>query len=146
MSIIDTLVTDRTQADVDARNEKGTYNAADLNRVGEAMAYLAGKYRAFGYRLSVSSPTDWTQDDIPTRSDLETYLDDLRTLRSAVAMLPDTPAPPEQMDGLTYGGANDIERLLQDIDALLESMGRSFLRAGMPWAAAGTQIYARNEG
>ena len=40
MSIIDTLVTDRTQADADARNDKGTYNAADLNRVTEAMEYL----------------------------------------------------------------------------------------------------------
>ena len=37
------LVTDRTQADVTARNQKGTYNASDLNRVGAAMIYVADK-------------------------------------------------------------------------------------------------------
>ena len=35
------LVTDRTQADVNARNEKGTYGEADLNRVLRACSWLA---------------------------------------------------------------------------------------------------------
>ena len=35
-----TLVTDRLQSDVDERNAKGTYNAADLNRVTAAMEAL----------------------------------------------------------------------------------------------------------
>lgn len=51
-SIIDTLITDRTQEDVDAlidllasgvnpsSNHKGAYNASDLNRVGEACNFL----------------------------------------------------------------------------------------------------------
>ena len=62
MNIIDTLITDRTQSDVDRVDElaskgydsmsssekaewdegmKGTYNASDLNRVETAVAYLA---------------------------------------------------------------------------------------------------------
>ena len=46
MSIMDTLITDRTQADVDAGNAKGSYNAEDLNRVGSAMNYVADRLRA----------------------------------------------------------------------------------------------------
>lgn len=45
------LVTDRTQADVAACNSKGTYNAADLNRVNACIDYLVTKFRAAGYAL-----------------------------------------------------------------------------------------------
>lgn len=43
------LVTDRTQADVEARNDKGTYQAADLNRVTQAMDALANRFSILGY-------------------------------------------------------------------------------------------------
>lgn len=43
------LVTDRTQADVEARNDKGTYQAADLNRVTQAMDALANQFSVLGY-------------------------------------------------------------------------------------------------
>lgn len=46
-----TLVTDRTQADVAAQNDKGTYNATDLNRVDVALEDLAARFRAAGYAL-----------------------------------------------------------------------------------------------
>lgn len=45
------LVTDRTQADVNARNEKGTYGAADLNRVLRACSWLAGRLERYGYSV-----------------------------------------------------------------------------------------------
>lgn len=44
-----TLVTDRTQADVAARNDKGTYNAADLNRVDAAVSDIAERFASYGY-------------------------------------------------------------------------------------------------
>ena len=43
------LVTDRTQADVNARNAKGTYGEADLNRVLRACSWLAEKLEGYGY-------------------------------------------------------------------------------------------------
>lgn len=49
----DILVTDRSQADVTARNEKGTYNAEDLNRVLRACSWLAGKLEGYGYTVPV---------------------------------------------------------------------------------------------
>lgn len=47
----DILVTDRSQADVTAQNEKGTYNAEDLNRVLRACSWLAGKLEEHGYAV-----------------------------------------------------------------------------------------------
>lgn len=43
------LVTDRTQADVEARNDQGNYQAADLNRVTQAMDALANQFSMLGY-------------------------------------------------------------------------------------------------
>lgn len=51
MSIMDTLITNRTQADVIAGNAKGNYNASDLNRVGEAEEYLHDLFEAYGYSM-----------------------------------------------------------------------------------------------
>lgn len=45
------LVTDRTQTDVNARNDKGTYNYTDLNRVLRACAWLAEKLEQHGYEI-----------------------------------------------------------------------------------------------
>lgn len=47
----DILVTGRTQADVNARNEKGMYSMADVNRVLRACSWLAGKLEGYGYTV-----------------------------------------------------------------------------------------------
>lgn len=151
MSIIDTLITDRTQADVerwaylrdkgwanmseDERAEwdsdmKGSYNASDLNRVGEAMNYLAGRFRQYGYSVIIHPKTDYVPSDIPRESDMAQYLDDLRVLRSVFEVLSTTPEVPEDMEDLTQEEANDIERILLDINAVIEKVFRSFLRSG----------------
>ena len=74
MSIIDTLITDRTQADVDARNGKGTYNESDLNRVAAAMNYVAGRLESAGYDPHISPKTDWKDDDWVDPSAQAVYL------------------------------------------------------------------------
>lgn len=145
MSVIDTLVTDRTEADVSRYSElrdkgwaemttaeksewmagmKGAYNASDLNRVASAMAYLSQRFASAGYSVPVSSPTDWANGDIPRKDDLDTYLDDLRRIRAALAVMDTTPAAPESMDYLTWAKANDIEKILVDVD---DALGRLLL-------------------
>ncbi len=52
----DYLVTDRTRLDVLARNEKGTYNAADLNRVTRAACYVAARLWGYGYGSEPEMP------------------------------------------------------------------------------------------
>ena len=140
MSVIDTLVTDRTEADASRYSElrdkgwaamttaeraewvagmKGAYNASDLNRVASAMAYLSQRFASAGYSVPVSSPTDWANGDIPTKGDMDTYLDDVRRIRAALAVMDTTPSAPGSMDYLTWAKANDIEKILADVDDLL---------------------------
>ena len=141
------LITDRTQADVDyvARISakgwsgmtdseksawllglKGSYNYIDLNRVGNAVTYVAGRLTEAGYFVPVSPKIDWTESDIPKESDMQTYLEDVEILRSALTVLPETPEVPEDMEGLTYEEANDIERIILAVDDLITKMINSY--------------------
>ena len=141
------LITDRTQADVNyvvrlstkswnnmSEKEKadwesglkGAYNASDLNRVGNAVVYVAGRLTKAGYLVPVSPKIDWTASDIPKESDMRTYLSDVDTLRNALTVLPGTPEVPEDMERLTYKEANDIERILLAVDGLITKMINSY--------------------
>lgn len=147
MSIIDTLITNRTQSDVtrwrtlhdrgwagmtdDEKAEwtsgmRGAYNAADLNRVGEAIEYIADLFGGFGFPIEIEPKTDWDIDDIPISQDLETYLSNVVAIRAMMSNIPvypsgwqSPPDTPETMQHLTYEQANDIERILTDINDLL---------------------------
>ena len=130
MSIMNTLITDRTQADVDARNDKGTYNASDLNRVGSAVAYVAGRLLECGTSVDVSPKQDWSESDTPTASQLERYRSDVAALRDALAAIPTTPQAPATMDGLTWSGANAIEKILQDTDVLISNLKAAWFFSG----------------
>ena len=145
------LITDRTQQDVDRVEElaekgwaamteqeraewlgemKGAYNASDMNRVGEAVAYVAGRFNGFGYNILVSPKTDWTVEDIPTASQMADYLSYVKNLRNAVPVMDDTPAAPADMDGLTHQEANDIEQILLDVDALISNIAAAWYYSG----------------
>lgn len=130
MSIMGTLITDRTQADADARNDKGTYNASDLNRVGAAVVYVAGQLLGCGTSVDVSPKQDWSESDTPTASQLERYRSDVATLRDALAAMPTTPQAPTTMENLTWGKANDLEKILQDTDVLISNMKAAWFFSG----------------
>ena len=156
MGVINTLVTDRTRADVSvlaaalarcragtgtpadlqlirSTANKGAYNYTDLNRVGAALAYVAGRLNAeAGAALRLSPKTDWAETDEPAASQLAYYLQMVHAVRDALAAAPSTPAAPERMAGLTAAGANAIEQILVDADALITNMAAAFRHCGVP--------------
>lgn len=132
------LVTDRTSSDVEAGNEKGTYNASDLNRVGAAMNYVADRLREQGYDPHISPKTDWKDDDWVDPAAQAVYLGDLAELRKQFTLLYSTPEVPPRIlatgintnDGLTHTWANDIEKILEDIDLLLTNAEQAWFYSG----------------
>lgn len=123
---ISTLVTDRSA---------GTYyNASDLNRVGAAVQYVAERFAAQGYAVAVSPKTDWLASDIPTAAELETYRQNIAALRALLAVMPTTPEAPDSMAWLTYTEANDIERILLDLDTLLTNAALAWYQSGELYA------------
>ena len=135
---ISTLITDRTQADVQAWNNKGTYNATDLNRVTHAMEYLVDRLRSYGYFVRyepVKVPHTennlddytWYHSDIPQAIELNAYLQNVRWLRDAMVLLPNTPEVPDDMEGFTFAEANDIEQILVNIETIINLMLSSII-------------------
>ena len=184
MSILDSLITDRTAADVqrlktllakapdltadeidellngggtplldanntalfDSQNEKlysadtggsqrGAYNYTDLNRVEEAVDYVADAlvqadtdlkayatslgvawdtvydlpYDPADYNLTVK--TDWAVGDIPSATQMARYYSNLLLIQAAFLVYTSIP---DSMNNLDYAGANNIEQMLLD--------------------------------
>lgn len=109
---------------------KGAYNAEDLNRVGWAVELIAGMMKNMGFGFSVSPKSDWEEEDIPTAEQLSVYLKNVRVLRGLIAVKSDTPQVPTDMDKLTWGEANDIEKILEDIELLLRKSLAAFRHCG----------------
>ena len=136
-----TLVTDRTQADVDAGNAKGSYNAADLNRVDAALEELYALLQSMGYlvpgymriRIDRTDGRDaytWYADDKPAAGQLGQYLANVAALRAVLTLRGGTPGTPETMSGLTYAKANDIERILAVVDEALGKISAAWYYSG----------------
>lgn len=160
------LITDRTQADVERvayltgkvsvgtataaelaewqSDLKGAYNASDLNRVGAAVAYVAGRLTGYGYAVTVNPKQDWQAADIttqesimadtPTQESMTAYLADVAALRAALTVAAGTPEVPEDMERLTWKEANDIEKILVDVDELLTRMAAAWFYSGELYA------------
>lgn len=130
-----TFVYDRTLDDVRARNAKGTYNFADLNRVQNACTEIAAELTAAGIPVSISwTRPSWAISYIPTEAEMAEYLENIGKIKAA---LPNTaPAPPASMAYLTYEGANNIERMLYEVETLLNNRLSIFPRAGV-WPCGG---------
>lgn len=128
------LITDRTRADVANQTDKGFYNASDLNRVGAAVEYIAGRFAALGYACPVTVKKDWLTSDTPTQRQMETYRQNIVTLRGQIAVMQSTPNAPASMAGLNYVKANDIEQILLDLDALIDKLIKSWYFSGEVYA------------
>ena len=128
------LITDRTRADVENQTDKGFYNASDLNRVGAAVEYIAGRFTALGYDCPVTVKKDWLTSDAPTQRQMETYRQNIVTLRGQIAVMASTPEAPASMAGLDYVKANNIEQILLDLDALIDNLINSWYFSGELYA------------
>lgn len=129
-------------------NLKGAYNISDIIRVTAAMEYLTDLLRGYGYNVDyqpvsithADGTTDgtWLETDEPTYSHLERYRLNVAAVRDVLAVLSTTPRMPERIaasgvgtdDGLTWAGANDIERILEDVERLISNMAAAWYYCG----------------
>lgn len=146
------LITDRTQADVEyakslhekglsrmtaeelvewANGLKGWYDYRDLNRVGGAMIYIRDRLKAVGEIVDIKPRTDWSLSDLPTHGAITEYLNNIEKLRSVMPVPIETP-----VSGLllNYEEANDIERILEYLEILIDKIEQTYLYSGEIYA------------
>lgn len=136
MSVIDTLVTNRVDG--------AKYNYTDLNRVEAAFEYLRDKMNGqFGFNLTLTIKKDWARADLGqlgAQSLMEPYRQNVVQIRAAITQKAETPQAPDSMRVLTWAKANDIEKILQDVEWLLNRMPSAYRHSGTFYSGQGGLI------
>lgn len=103
---------------------KGSYNASDLNRVGAVLNYLRDRLTETAYLTGreFSMREDWQKNEIPSTTAFYEYINAVETIRGAMSFKLTTPPTPENNGSLDYEGANNIEKILIDVDELITNM------------------------
>ena len=141
MSIIDSLIYNRTQQDLDQETAEGFYEATDLNRVGLAVKYIAERLLASGYNVHVSPKTDWMDDEWLTPATAAAYLADVRELQRHLAMMESTPTLASDLEFFDWREANYVEKILKDLDTMLTSVAGTRIHSAQPMAISGFLFY-----
>lgn len=146
------LITDRTSQDVARWRElhdkglsamspaervewsgqmKGRYNHTDMNRVENAVKSLSDRMFDLGYlSTKLTVKTDWVESDSPTHDDFARYFGNVKILRDSVAVYGSTPFAPTVNTKLDHNRANDLEKILLDIDEITSGVSKSWYYAG----------------
>ena len=83
-----------------------------------------------GAEIGKAEDREWQEGDVLYRPQWTTYLDNVQRLRDAYYTLSETGQLPDAEDRLEYIGANNIEKVLADIDLLIGWMKSSYRRCG----------------
>lgn len=89
----------------------------------------AGVFTA-GAEISALEDREWRESDIVRLSQWRQYLANVQALRDAYYTLAETGQLSDAEDKLDYVGANNIEKILADIDLLIGWMKSSYRRCG----------------
>lgn len=157
-TLIDGLITDRNAADIDETqmltdsikagtateeqvlaylNEvhKGAYTYRDLNRVEEAVQYVAMRLQGFGYLNNILVARYWAMEDKPNADDFARYFYNVATLRDAITVWESTPEAPSSVVGFDFNKANALEQILVDVDLILTKISNSWFFSGDLYSA-----------
>jgi LAS superfamily LD-carboxypeptidase LdcB len=113
---------------------KGAYNAEDFERINKIFEYLQNKMNSeYGFALNLTIKTNWTMADLAQTgayTAMENYRQNVVKIRSAITVTADTPQTPASMNKLTAKQANDIEKILKDVDWLISNMIAAYYYSG----------------
>jgi len=112
------------------RTTGAKYSAIDLNRIENNTGYLGYFLGLYGYLADVLIKTSWLISDIPREAQTDALLANLATIRAVLAVFSTTPAIPASMDNLTYIQANNIEKILEDVNTLTTNMIAAWYYSG----------------
>ena len=125
------LIFDRTNQDIINRTTKGYFNVEDINRVEEWSRYIADLLNSYGYEINISTKTDWEISDFLNISQMERVRSNVKKIRDVYYSLETTPTIPTTLNKFNYIKANEIERILYDIENVMAYSKLYFVRSGV---------------
>lgn len=141
------LIFDRNNTDViNAKNNpnnqysnRGNYNISDLLRIEKWTIFLSELLKSYGYYVETNTRTDYNLDYIPTQEELDRIKNNIINIKKAYYSLQTTPTITTGKKTINYKDANDMEKILFDIDYLVEKMEESFKYSNTFYS--GTDLY-----
>ena len=151
--MLENLITDRSLSDVDTVkalaeaikagtateeqvqqyldvNHKGAYTYRDLNRVEDAVYYVATRLKEYGYLHTLPIVRQWAIEDKPNLQDFGRYFGNVAMIRQAIAVWASTPETPYSVGGFDVNEANALEQILVDVDQILNYIKDAWFYAG----------------
>lgn len=107
--------------------ERGACTITMLNRVERKQAELSELLNSLYYRNGITNKEHYLTE-ILSHEDYLRILDNVRVLKEAFYSYPTTPEAPNYMYG--YLEANAIEKILFDIQAIIDSIKDTFRKCG----------------
>lgn len=150
------LITDRTQEDVDsAKNiidskvklfleltdedlitlERGTIGIGTINRIGSKQEELKNKMEINGYFVKNIKTKTWDYSDIFGETDFLQLINNTILLKEAFFVYLDTPK--KAYPSYDYKNINNLEKILVDIENILDYMIANFRECGTFYSGEG---------
>lgn len=150
------LITDRTQEDVDsAKNiidskvklfleltdedlitlERGTIGIGTINRIGSKQEELKNKMESNGYFVKNIKTKTWDYSDIFGETDFLQLINNTILLKEAFFVYSDTPQ--NAYPSYDYKNINNLEKILVDIENILDYMIANFRECGTFYSGEG---------
>lgn len=153
MTILDTLITDRSDSDARLYNLlkdkiqqrtataeewslwetaqlKAAYNACDLNRIAKAIDYISELITSYGCMVNGSPKSDWEQGDIPSPDEIKEFNKAIQSILNSFPPTDPSISPPKAMSNMTIKMANDLEKLFIGIPGTLERISSAYEYCG----------------
>ena len=127
MSVIDTLIYDRTQSDITNDTDKAYIDYKDLNRVEEAVKFLSDLMNKYYYFNEVNVNTNWKISDIRKKEDCERIKNNYLILKNAY--LYNFKVPDFKWE--TIEEDNEIEKILYKLNSLMRNIERNCVYSGV---------------
>lgn len=127
MSVIDTLIFDRTESDIIQDTDKAYIDYKDLNRIEEAVKYLSDILNNHKYLNTVNVKTDWKISDLRKEQECQRIKQNYNILKNAYDYKFDVP----NFNWESIEEANNIEKILRDIYWIIKNMEKVFVYTGV---------------
>lgn len=122
------LIFDRTQQDLENKTKKSFYNYTDLNRIELWCKYISEILNSYSYPVNIITKTNYLRNNLPNESDLERIRGNINTLQKAYFSFTQIP---ENLEYMNWQKANDIEKILYEIDNIIKYMENNFVYCGV---------------
>lgn len=120
---MDKLIFDRTQQDIINKTKKSYYNVDDIIRINEYIKLLSD-YLELGLVIET-----FELGQIITLDNINLILNNIQTLKDNWYVANDTPYTPIA-NGYNYKSANDVEKILSDLNDFMISVESDFKYSG----------------